>query len=119
VRYCTRDANTRVGFRATTGITVKIVDFDRIAPLLQRAVDDADAEIRNLQWVVSENHPARHTPLGAAAIDATHRADAYAEALSLQRGPVEVVSDLPMVASPSARPEMAMMRSKSADTAPR
>lgn len=112
------DTNTRVGFRASSGVTVRIVDLERIAPLLQAAVDDADAQVRDLRWAVSDHHPARSALLGAAALDAVHRADAYAEALGLQRGAVEEVSDLPMVSAPGPQPMVMMARSKAADNAP-
>jgi len=113
------DTNTKVGHRATTGVIVRVVDLERVAPLLSRAVDDASAEVRDLRWSVSENNPARRALLGAAAVDATHRADAYAEALGLQRGAVEEVSDLPIASGSGFQPEMGLFasRSKSADAA--
>src|SRR5690349_19471403 len=73
------DANELVGHRATTGISVTVVDFDRLSPLIQRAVDEAGAQIRSLQWEVSAGHPARRALLGNAASDAISRADAYAD----------------------------------------
>jgi uncharacterized protein YggE len=112
------EENVLVGHRATTGITVTITAFERISTLLQRAVDDAGAQIRNLHWLVSAQHPARRTLLGAAATDAVARADAYAEALGLQRGAVEEVSDLPIAAAPEPRPMPAAMRLKAADSGP-
>lgn len=113
------EANTLVGHRATTGITVTITAFERIATLLQRSVDETGAQIRNLQWSVSDRHPARRALLGAAAIDATQRADAYADALGLLRGAVEEVSDLPITSSPGPQPVGAgSLRAKMADAAP-
>lgn len=112
------DTNTRVGFRATSGVTVGIVDLARITPLLQASVDDAAAQVRDLRWSVSDHHPARSALLGAAAVDAVHRADAYADALGLQRGAVEEVSDLPIASTPGPQPMAVMSRSKAADNAP-
>lgn len=112
------DTNTKVGFRASAAMTVRIVDLDRIAALLRAVVDDADAQVRDLHWAVSDHHPARSALLGAAALDAVHRADAYAEALGLQRGAVEEVSDLPLVSAPGPQPMAMMARSKAADNAP-
>jgi len=77
---------------------------------VSRAVEDAQAEVRDLRWSVSDDNPARRELLGAAAVDATHRADAYAEALGLRRGTVEDVSDLPLTASSGFQPEQAMSR---------
>jgi len=112
------NTNTKVGYRATTGVIVRVVDLDRVSALLSRAVDEAAAEIRDVSWSVSENNPARRALLGAAAIDATHRADAYAEALGLQRGVVEEVSDLPIVPRSGIRQESSLFaaRSKAADS---
>jgi uncharacterized protein YggE len=112
------EENVLVGHRATTGITVMITAFERISTLLQRAVDGTGAQIRNLQWQVSAHHPARRALLGAAATDAAARADAYAEALGMQRGGVEEVSDQPIAGPPEPRPLAAAMRLKTADSGP-
>lgn len=113
-----QDTNTKVGYRATTGVIVRVVDLDRVATLLSRAVDEAAAEIRYVSWSVSENNPARRALLGAAAVDATHRADAYAEALGLQRGVVEEVSDLPITPRSTMQLESDLFgaRAKAADS---
>jgi uncharacterized protein YggE len=112
-----RDANTKVGYRARTSVTVRLTRLDLVPPLLQTAVDDAGAEIGGVQWSVSEANPARRWLLGAAALDAVARADAYAAALGLQRGAIEEVSDLPI--SSSHTPGDALFaRKASADAAP-
>ncbi|MCU1394742.1 MAG: hypothetical protein JWM34_3170 [Ilumatobacteraceae bacterium] len=112
------DTNTRVGYRATTGVTATLIALDSVAPLLSAAVDEADAQIRDLRWSVSAEHPARRELLAGAALDAVQRADAYADALGLQRGAVEEVSDLPISSGFVVAPMQAMARSKAADTGP-
>lgn len=115
------ETNTRVGYRATAGVGVNIADFDRIAPLLGAAVDDASAQIRSLTWSVSPTHTIRHELLAAAAAEAEHRAIAYAVALRLRLGAIEEISDVPIVASPrvSGGGETMMMRAaKMADSGP-
>lgn len=114
------ETNTRVGFRASATVSVNIADFDRIAPLLAAAVDDAGAQIRSLTWSVSPTHTIRHELLAAAAAEAEHRAIAYAVALRLRLGAIEEISDVPISPSPrAAGGEVMMMRAaKMADSAP-
>jgi uncharacterized protein YggE len=103
------NTNTMVGHRATAGITVDLTDLDRLPALVQRAVDEAGAQVRGLQWHVSVDHPAHHALLGAAALDAQRRAIAYTVTLGLLLGAVEEISDLPITVSPG-NDGQAMMR---------
>ncbi|MCU1364654.1 MAG: hypothetical protein JWN39_293 [Ilumatobacteraceae bacterium] len=112
------DTNTNVGFRASSGVTVRIVDLDMIGPLLHDAVEAGGAQIRDLTWSLSPEHPARRELLGAAALDAVQRADAYADALGLQRGAVEAVSDLPIAEAFGPLPTATFARAKSGEAAP-
>jgi uncharacterized protein YggE len=111
------DTNTNVGFRATSGVTVRILALETIGALLHEVVDGGGAQIRDLGWSVSPGHPARRELLGAAALDAVQRADAYADALGLQRGAVEAVSELPIGESTGPSPMAAFARAKTADGA--
>ena len=90
-----RETHTKVGYRATSGVIVRINDVARIDQLLNRAVEEIPAVVQGLRWSVSESNPARRAVLAAAATDAMYRADAYADALGPQRGAVQVVSDIP------------------------
>lgn len=99
-----------------SGVTMRIADLDRVGSLLQATVDDADAQIRDLSRSVSDHHPALAALLGTATLDAVHRADASADALGLQRGAVDEVSDLPIVASPGRQPMAMMVRAEAADS---
>lgn len=92
------DTNTLVGHRASTGATVTVRRLESIAPLLRATVDDAGGVVRELRWEVDADHPVRHELLGRAATDARRRATAYATALGLELGMVELISESPIVA---------------------
>ncbi len=111
-----RDTHTLVGHRATTAVTVTIDRpdrMDRLAPLLRVAVGQTGAQVRDLRWQVDDTNPVRHELLGRAALDARRRAAAYAEALGLTLGAVELVSESPIAGGPppgDARPVAMMAR---------
>lgn len=113
-----RDTNTKVGYRATSGVIVRVGDLDKVAELLSRAVDEVPAYVRSLRWSVSADNPLRRVLLAAAATDAIYRADAYADALGLQRGAVEEVSDVPLTsnADPQQAADLFASRSKATET---
>ncbi|MFN8021472.1 MAG: SIMPL domain-containing protein [Acidimicrobiales bacterium] len=104
-----RDQNTLVGHRASTAVTVTVEQLDRLAPLIRLAVGDAGAQVRDLLWEVDRDHPVRTELLGRAARDARRRAEAYAAALGLQLGAVELVSEAPIAAAPGPAPYADMM----------
>lgn len=104
------NANVLIGHRATSGITVTVRDLDIVGRLLRAAVGDAAAEVRQLQWQVDAEHPVRLELLGDAARDARRRATAYAEALGLRLGAVELISERPIVPAPPDRPGPVALR---------
>lgn len=106
------DSNTRIGFRATIAVCVAIIDLDRVGRVITAAVDQVGAQIRNLAWHVAADNEARHALLGAAALDAKRRASAYVEALGLQLGGVEEISEIAPAATLSGPPELGL-RAKS------
>lgn len=106
------DSNTLIGFRATTAVCLSITDLDRVGGVITAAVDQVGAQIRNLAWHVAPDNVARHALLAEAALDATRRANAYVEALGLQLGRVEEISEIAPVASVSGPPELGL-RAKS------
>jgi uncharacterized protein YggE len=114
------EANTLVGHRASTGVTVTVRQLDAIAPLLRATVDEAGGTIRQLRWEVDADHPVQHELLGRAAVDARRRASAYAGALGLELGAVELISERPIgaggpdPAADAAMPMFAMARGKAA-----
>lgn len=107
-------SNVLIGHRATSGVTVTIRDLDLVGRLLRAAVTDAAAEVRQLQWQVDAEHPARLELLGDAARDARRRGAAYAEALGLRLGAVELISERPIVPSPPDGPAPAVFRAMKA-----
>ncbi|MEO6124311.1 MAG: SIMPL domain-containing protein [Ilumatobacteraceae bacterium] len=108
------ETNTRVGYRATSGVTVTIVDLGLVSALLRAAVDDAGAQVRDLQWHIAADNPAREALLGGAALDAKRRATAYVTALDLALGAVEEISEVAIGSTPSPRPAGAEMMLRSA-----
>jgi uncharacterized protein YggE len=114
------ETNTRVGYRASSDVSVTITQLDTIPALLAAAVDDAGAQIKALTWSVSPTHTIRHELLAAAAAEAEHRAIAYAVALRLRLGVVEEVSDVqvPSTPRPAGGGEMMMRAAKMSDSAP-
>ena len=96
--------NVLVGHRATTAVTVTVRSTDLVGRIVRDAVGEAGAAVRNLVWKVERTNPARAELLSAAARDARLRAGAYAEALGLRLGEVELISETPIA------PEPVMMR---------
>jgi uncharacterized protein len=97
--------NTQVllGHRATTSASITVRDLTAVAALLRAGVDEVAARIDRIAWQIAHDHPAHHRLLGAAATDARRRADAYASALELRVGAVEVISEAPIAADPMPR----------------
>ena len=93
------DSQVSVGYRATSGVAATLRDLDQVGDLLRDAVGQCAANVRNLVWQVDPDNPHREALLGEAAGDARRRGEAYAAALGLRLGAVEVISDLPIDAS--------------------
>jgi uncharacterized protein YggE len=98
----------RVGYVASTALTVTIRSLDLVGTVVRDAVTEAGAGVRSLTWRVDRDNPARRALLADAACDARVRATAYAEALGLQLGEVELISETPIQAEPGPSPRMAM-----------
>ncbi len=96
-----------VGFRAATGVTATIRGAEQVAAIVRDAVGDAGAAVRGLVWKVDRDNPARRALLADAARDARVRATAYAEALGLRVGEVELISEAPIATDPP-QPRMMM-----------
>jgi uncharacterized protein YggE len=104
------NTNTKVGYRASVGATVRVRDLGQVATLVQRSVDEAHATISSLEWALSVEHPARRQVLAASAADGMARALAYAGALGLTVGRIEEVSDVPLPLAPAPRSPGAELR---------
>ena len=114
------DQQVMVGYRATAGVVVTVRRLDRVGTLLREAIDRCHAAVRNLAWQVDRDNPARRELLGEAATDARDRAAAYASALGVRLGQVEVISDGPILdrPQPEAYGFTPMTRMMKADSGP-
>lgn len=114
-----KESNVLMGHRATTALTVTVRSTELVSTIIREGVTTAGASVRSLVWRVDADNPARAALLGAAARDARVRAAAYAAALGLQLGEVELISEAPIAAEnpPSPQPRMAMA-AKMADSGP-
>lgn len=110
------DSNVLVGHRATTALTVTVRSTELVSAVIRDGVTDAGASVRSLTWRVDADNPARAALLGAAARDALVRATAYADALGLRLGEVELISEVPLVPEPSPQPRTMMAAAKMADS---
>jgi uncharacterized protein YggE len=79
--------------RASTVVSVRLADADAIPPLLQAAVEQADAYLRGPFWRRSDTSAAEAEACRLAIADAAHRANAYAEALGSRVGRAESVEE--------------------------
>jgi hypothetical protein len=110
------DTNVLVGHRATIGATLTVRSPERVGRLLSEAVTTCSASIRNTTWHVDVANPIRRELLGEAALDARRKALAYASVLGLQVGDVELISEAPIVVSPSPAAEAYGLRMAKSDT---
>jgi uncharacterized protein len=86
-------AAPRRAHRASTVVSVRLADAAAIPPLLQAAVERADAFLRGPFWRLAEASGAEAEACRLAIADAAHRANAYAGALSSRVGPAESVEE--------------------------
>jgi len=98
------DTNVLVGHRARTAVSVTVRTLDLVGTLIRDGVTTCGANVRGLDWRVDADNPARAALLGEAARDARSRAMAYAEALGLRLGEVELVSETPIAGGPGPQP---------------
>ena len=80
--------------RASTTVSVRFDEADAIPPLLQTAVERADAYVHGPSWRLSDPRDAAAEACRRAVADATGRAEAYAAALGSRLGPVETVEEV-------------------------
>jgi len=97
-----------VGYRASTAVSVTVRDVEKVGVLINEGVTGAKASVRHLEWMVDRDNPMHTTLMTAAARDAKARAFAYAEALGLRLGDVELISETPISAGPPPGPQYAM-----------
>jgi uncharacterized protein len=112
-RYDNTAGNTLAGYRASSGVSVTVSDISLVSPLIRSAVAQCGATIRSLVWQAVDDNPRRADVLQSAAADARQRATAYAAALGLTLGQVELISELPIGGDGGGgqQPMVAMARS--------
>jgi uncharacterized protein YggE len=87
------DGQPRRTHRASTAISIRFTNVAAIPPLLQAAVQRADAYVRGPAWRISDPSAAASEACRLAVADAKGRAEAYAAALGSRLGPVETVEE--------------------------
>ncbi|MGA8208072.1 MAG: SIMPL domain-containing protein [Candidatus Dormiibacterota bacterium] len=97
-----------VGYRAQTGMSVRLESEGPLEVLLSRAVKEVGASVGGLNWYLSSGHPARLEAVRRASLDARSRAQAAAEALRLS---VADVTEIRLLGSPTFRPRHFAMAS--------
>lgn len=97
-----------VGYRAQTGMSVRLESDGPLETLLARAVKEVGASVGGLNWYLSSAHPTRLEAVRRASLDARSRAQAAAEALRLS---VAEVTEIRLMSSPTFRPRHFAMAS--------
>jgi|GEM_PF-5428998 len=95
-----------VGYRAQSGVSIRLDPDGPIEALLARAVKEVGASVGGLNWYLSGGHPARLEAVRRATLDSRSRAQAAAEALGLS---VAEVAEIKVMASPTPRPRFVQM----------
>jgi uncharacterized protein len=100
---------SRRAHRASTLVNVRLADTDSIPPLLQAAVERADAYLRGPFWRLADAGAAEAEACRLAIDDATRRAEAYAGALGSRVGRVDLVEEVAVGgAMPGGGPTLAL-----------
>ena len=81
------------GYRAVSRTHVRLREPALVASLLERAVTQAEAHVEGPWWAVDLDNPARLEACRRAAAAARRKAEAYAESLGVELGPLEGVTD--------------------------
>jgi uncharacterized protein YggE len=87
-----RGEAVHTGWRATRTTLVEVTGLDAIGRIMA-GVAQAGAEVTGPRWSLVPDNPAHEAARRAAAADARRRAEAYAEALGLDLGPVAWVAE--------------------------
>jgi uncharacterized protein len=82
----TEEGRRSLGHRASSGMSVRLTDPDRIGRVIAQATQDLDARINGPRWLISLDNPVRLEAAGAAAADARRKAEAYAKGIGATVG---------------------------------
>jgi hypothetical protein len=109
-----RGEDIRTGWRASRTSFVDVIVLDALGEIMSGVVE-AGGAVQGPQWSMAPTNPAYDQARRAAAEDARHRAESYAQALELKLGPVA------WVAEPGMRiaPVEPMMSTAALDPTPR
>jgi uncharacterized protein YggE len=77
-----------LGYRATANASIRVTDAELIGRLITEATQRIQAQINGPHWQVSPSNPARLKAVRDASADAKRKAEALAEGLGAQLGPV-------------------------------
>jgi uncharacterized protein YggE len=94
-----RGEDIRTGWRASRTSFVDVVVLDALGEIMSGVVE-AGGAIQGPQWSMAPTNPAYDQARRAAAEDARHRAESYAQALDLTLGPVAWVAEPGMRIAP-------------------
>ena len=94
-----RGEDIRTGWRASRTSFVEVVVLDALGEIMSDIVE-AGGAVQGPQWSMAHTNPAYDVARRAAATDARHRAQSYAQALDLTLGPVAWVAEPGMRTSP-------------------
>lgn len=93
VREWAEDRPAHRGYEAQASTIVRLDDATAAGPLLEAAVERADAHVDGPWWSVDRVNPARLQACREAIKDARRKAEAYADASGLTLGPVVSITD--------------------------
>ena len=96
----------RRAHRAATTVNVRLTELETLPPLLEAALERAEAYVRGPSWRLSDTSGATAEACRRAITDASDRAAAYAGAIGLRVGDVQSVED---VGAPEAGPARAVV----------
>ena len=105
------------GYIATRNIAVVVMDLDKLAPLVEGAVDAGVNQITPPQLFSSKRRAAYRKALDAAAKDARANAEQLAESLGLELGSAISVNASPYAAPPTQYRASAALAMEAADAA--
>jgi uncharacterized protein len=110
-----RGEDVRTGWRASRTSFVEVMVLDALGDIMSEIVE-AGGAVRGPEWTMAPTNPAYDNARRAAAEDARHRAESYAQALGLRLGGVAWVAEPGMRATPTPPAPLGPLAVSRADT---
>jgi hypothetical protein len=107
-----------LGYRATANASIRVTDAELIRQLVTEATERVQAQINGPHWRVSPSNPAHLDAVRDASADARRKAEALAEGLGAQLGPVLCLVETTAAPPPSGGGGGAMRTSRGPMRAP-